>query len=270
MIRKRTEQSNRAVEGYVDIELGIQEASPGPGLPSREALEALLYDWHNYHKLRAQHFDVSYLLQRLERAARLLVLGAGTGRVAVPLAAGGRVVVALDRSVERLRRIPARPRLHPLAADFRAAGLSRFADAAVFPYSSFQLLATRQDRLAALGTAHRALRPRGMLLVDVSPSFERRTTTDGWRLALEAPCAPLGMLVREHERAARADDHVVLQKTFSGTDGRLLLVEERWALLSAIDLPGLLADSGFELAEVEEGYGGDRSAHRRVFVAYAR
>ncbi|MFE7117752.1 hypothetical protein ACFU99_20285, partial [Streptomyces sp. NPDC057654] len=78
-----------------------------------EEWEALLYDWHNQHRLRRQQRDIAYWLNLTERNDRLLVLGAGTGRVAVPLAEHrdsnhdrDRSVTAVDLSQARLRRMP--------------------------------------------------------------------------------------------------------------------------------------------------------------------
>jgi predicted RNA methylase len=41
-------------------------------------------------------------------------LGAGTGRVAVPLAQAGRKVVALDLDIARLKRMPQMSGLYPV------------------------------------------------------------------------------------------------------------------------------------------------------------
>ena len=88
-------------------------------------LEALLYDWHNSHSLVGQQADIGYWLDETRASDRILVLGAGTGRVAAPLAARGTaIVVALDLSLARLARIPAMPRLARVCADMTAIPLS--------------------------------------------------------------------------------------------------------------------------------------------------
>ncbi|MFE9750238.1 class I SAM-dependent methyltransferase [Saccharothrix saharensis] len=137
--------------------------------------EALLYDWHNDHLLRAQRADVDYWQASTADADRLLVLGAGTGRVAAPLARHRpRLVTALDLSPARLRRVPAVPGLRPVCGDMRRLPLAGGFDAAIVPYSAMQLLVSPRDRDQALVDAARVLTPDGFLHVDVSGNFDTR------------------------------------------------------------------------------------------------
>src|SRR3954453_4979770 len=88
--------------------------------------DAALYDYE-YRRRRA---DVSFYreIARRRGADRVLELGAGPGRVTLPLARDGRHVVALDQSpamLDRLRgriaRLPdaAAARITPVAGDLR-------------------------------------------------------------------------------------------------------------------------------------------------------
>ncbi|CAM5640539.1 hypothetical protein SCALM49S_04794 [Streptomyces californicus] len=151
-------------------------------------VEALLYDWHNQHKLRNQRLDLEYWLTLVPPQQNTVVLGAGTGRVASPLATRpGSRVVAIDLSRRRLARIPAAPGLHPVCADMRRLPLSRTADQVVIPYSTFQLLRTAEDRERALAEAVRIMRPGATLHIDVSSNFDLRQSSD-WQLVLSASC----------------------------------------------------------------------------------
>ena len=193
-------------------------------------LEALLYDWHNSHSLVGQQADISYWLNETRASDRILVLGAGTGRVAVPLAARGTaVVVALDLSLARLARVPAMARLARVCADMTVIPLSGGFDSVVVPYSAFQLLRTRADRLLALRAAAGALSSRGVLHIDVSTSFDSRPGS-GPRVVLAELCPELGEIVTEVAECTRDADALVLCKEFRGE-------AETWSAPSRSDGP---------------------------------
>ena len=182
-------------------------------------LEALLYDWHNSHSLVGQQADIGYWLDETRASDRILVLSAGTGRVAAPLAARGTaIVVALDLSLARLARIPAMPRLARVCADMTAIPLSAGFDSVVVPYSAFQLLRTRADRLEALRVAAGALSSRGVLHIDVSTSFDSRPDS-GPQVTLAEFCPELGEIVTEVTECTRDADSLVLCKEFRDEAG---------------------------------------------------
>lgn len=224
--------------------------------------EARLYDWHNEHRLRTQQADIAYWQTVVPAATRVAVLGAGTGRVARPLCEQGRTVVAVDLSHARLRRIPPHPRLHPVCGDFRLLPLGSCFDAAIFPYSSFQLLTSAADRRRALAQAARVLIPGGQLHIDVSGSFDTKPPTD-WFQTLAAPCG--GSQVTEWERRTRAQDHILIEKSFRSQGAVLAEVRERWAFARSLALEAELGPAGFELTGVSRGYGPESATHRFVY-----
>ncbi|MCS0636930.1 class I SAM-dependent methyltransferase [Streptomyces sp. LP05-1] len=231
-----------------------------------EAWEALLYDWHNEHRLRNQRSDIAYWHGLTEPHDRILVLGAGTGRVAAPLAdRAGRRVTALDLSPERLARMPRGPGLLPVCGDMRRLPLTTRQDAVVIPYSAFQLLPTAGDRERTLTEAARVLEPGGSVHIDVSGSFDTRAESD-WRLSLAEPCPALdGGRVEEWERLRPKSDHVLIDKVFRTGSKVLARVTERWAHLGALGLEAALDRAGFELAGVDRGYGAGVSPHRTIY-----
>ncbi|GAA2640911.1 class I SAM-dependent methyltransferase [Streptomyces axinellae] len=237
----------------------------------QDGWEALLYDWHNEHLLRNQRHDIAYWLGLTASRDRILVLGAGTGRVAAPLAERpGHRVMAVDLSRARLARMPRTRGLHPVCADMRRLPLSAGQDAVVVPYSTFQLLRTPTERELALREAARVLPPGRTLHIDVSGNFDTREKSD-WRLTLAEPCPALGgQRVEEWERLRPRPNHLLIDKLFRTERGELTRLTERWSHLRALDLEPALDRAGFTLDHIDHGYGNGISPHRSIYHAHRK
>lgn len=139
-----------------------------------------------WHDIECGGYDSDLPLWR-ELAAHgpTLDVGAGTGRVALHLAAHGTPVTALDREDELLDALRARAdrldlRVETIAADARSfdAGGPRFATILV-PMQTLQLLGGADGRAAFLRAARAHLRPGGILaaaLADAQDAFDAEHT----------------------------------------------------------------------------------------------
>jgi SAM-dependent methyltransferase len=139
---------------------------------------APFYDWENARTVGRK--DVPFW-RRIAVASpgRVLELGCGTGRIALPLARAGAAMVGLDRSAPMLARAarraralrsPLRGTLRFVRGDIRAAPF-RAGDfgAVIAPYGVLQSLTRERDLSAALESAARVLTPGGLLGVDLVP-----------------------------------------------------------------------------------------------------
>lgn len=139
--------------------------------------DAALYDYE-YRRRRA---DVTFYRelakQRLGGPGRVLELGAGSGRVSVPLARDGHQVVAVDQSAAMLsgleRRIAALPeavasRITPLRADLRdfVVGKQKF-PLVIAAFNVLEHLYTRGELAACLARVAAHLEPGGAFAFDV-------------------------------------------------------------------------------------------------------
>ncbi len=111
----------------------------------------------------------------------VLELGVGTGRIALPLARAGFQVTGLDISfpmlVKARERVVAEnltSRTHVIHADFRRPPLAPGQYALAFcAYNAFLHLIEGRDQVQALTAWRRALRPGGLLVIDVeNPQLE--------------------------------------------------------------------------------------------------
>jgi SAM-dependent methyltransferase len=121
-------------------------------------------------------------------AAKVLDVGAGTGRVSLDLAGAGHHVTALDRSPRLLGALADRAaraglEIETVLADARGFELSRQDfDLCLVPMQTLQLLRGETERRAVLAAARTHLRPGGLLafaiVTDVDP-FDSRAGSLG-------------------------------------------------------------------------------------------
>jgi SAM-dependent methyltransferase len=112
--------------------------------------------WHDVEN-GAYDADLSLWRQLAEAAGGgpVLDLGAGTGRVAVDLAARGHEVVALDRDAELLAALADRaPEVTTITADARGFTLRLTFPLVIAPMQLMQILGGRDGRLAMLERVH--------------------------------------------------------------------------------------------------------------------
>jgi SAM-dependent methyltransferase len=123
--------------------------------------------------------DIGFYLSLSRRLAprKVLELGCGTGRIALPLAELGFEVIGLDNQPEMLQkaeerrrqaRNEIRERLQFFEGDMRTWTASRDFDLILIPASSITHVHSLEDQLAVWNTCHDNLRPGGRLLVDVT------------------------------------------------------------------------------------------------------
>ena len=128
--------------------------------------------------------DVGFYLA-VARAARgrLLELGCGNGRILLKLASEGIDAIGIDRSsgmLAALRRKARAAGITPRAArmDVRALAFDAAFDTVLCPYSLVTYMSTAQDAASLVREAHRALRPRGTLVIDAFVPREAAIASD--------------------------------------------------------------------------------------------
>jgi len=113
--------------------------------------------------------DADMLLELCAPGQRVLELGSGNGRLAIPLAEHGCDVTAVDSSDAMLavgQRRMQQAGVRVVRADMRCLGLSQDFDFILFGLSTFQHLLRRGDQLGALCAVQRHLASGGRLLID--------------------------------------------------------------------------------------------------------
>lgn len=146
---------------------------------------AAFYDWENAQTVGRRDIPFWQSLARRTRG-KILELGAGTGRLTVPLSrVAGRRVVGIDRSLPMLTRAIAKLKRKRPGVRNAAHYMSRlvlgdirelpFEDGTfklvIAPYGMLQSLTSERDLKNALAEAARVLAPGGVLGVDLVPDL---------------------------------------------------------------------------------------------------
>jgi SAM-dependent methyltransferase len=188
--------------------------------------------------------DVGFYVAEARKAGgRIVELGVGTGRVAVPIAEAGVPVIGVDSSAGMLEVCRRRARaagverlLDLRLGDLRDPPVEERVRLVVSPFRALLHLETDADRRAALAAAFRLLRPGGRFVFDVfAPSRADVEETHGrW-------------LQREPGIWERADWDLERRVLTLQVRGEEVKTSMRLAWLPAEDWRALLEATGFEV-----------------------
>lgn len=209
-------------------------------------------------------FDRDFFLEEAAAAGGpILELGAGTGRLTLPLVGAGAAVTAVDLSRGMLDRLEAKLAARGLSAAVVCADacdlppLGPFA-LAIFPFHSMMEILGADRRRAVLRGVRERLSPGGRFVVTLHNPAVRRRTVDGVLRVVGSFPAPDGTLVvsgSEH-----GGDPVVTRHQFLelyAPDGRLLSKTHQPMMFELIEREPFEAtarEEGFEIAALYGDY----------------
>lgn len=234
----------------------------------QQPVEPLLYDWHNDLALESQKHDIAFLKKIIKQysAHNILIVGAGTGRVAIPLSQTV-TVTALDKDQDRLARLKSRKSniKEIICSDilgFDPQGQKY--DLVISPYSTIQAFYPPTTIKKAFERISSALKDDGLFVFDVSTSFNNKPSSS-WQKILSGYCSELGSQVNECQKIERQAHYLRISKRFKYSGGQLNLTE-RWSYYNEELIKQSLAATSFKVIKVYKGYGKNISTHRRIYV----
>ena len=222
--------------------------------------------------------DIEWYRQKaIDSAGPVLELGAGTGRITIPIADSGIPITALDASAamlaklhDKIRALPedVRSRVAIHQGDMRTFALGETFALVIIPFRAFLHNLTFDDQLATLKRVYDHLRPGGELAFNVfHPSLEYMAAFAGsqagtwrWRSTRELPAGGFAVLseasrydtvqqgVRSMLRSEEFDEDGSLRRT------HMLSLE--LAYLYPSDIRRLLSAAGFELVRMSGDFKG--------------
>ena len=245
---------------------------------------APFYDWENAQTV--QRRDVPFW-DRLaaSQAGAVLELGCGTGRITVPVARTGALIVGIDRSAEMLARGRTRLRRSQLTraarlvrGDIRALPFKKRPGFALVmaPYGILQSLTREQDLAATLASVHGVLRRGGLFVIDLVPDLPNWDEyTDRVSMSGTAPGGRRLTLVesvrQDRDRGLTIFDQQYVERRGRQTNVRRFSLTFR--TLSVRQMSRRLEAAGFEVRAVLGDYLGgpwDKRSDTWVMVARRR
>jgi SAM-dependent methyltransferase len=116
------------------------------------------------------------------QSGAVLDIGAGTGRVTLPLARAGHAVLAIDLDDELLGALRDRAgdlQVRTIVADARSFGIGEEFGLAIVPMQTVQLLGGADGRAAFMESVRLHLAPRAILAVAIAEQLERFEVIEG-------------------------------------------------------------------------------------------
>jgi SAM-dependent methyltransferase len=248
---------------------------------------APFYDWENARTLGRK--DVPFWTRVASGVdGRVLELGCGTGRIALPLAKAGVRLFGVDRSTPMLERAARRARaeakrrrrrssrfLPLLRADIRALPFSEASFAAVLaPYGILQSLTSDRDLTATLNAVARVLEPGGLFGLDLVPDVPNWKEY-GQRIQMRGKAAKgTHLTLLESVRQDRRRHLTIFQQTYverRGRDTREHAFELTFRTLPIQTMRRRLERAGFEVVAALGDYqGGLWDERADVWIILAR
>ena len=264
---------------------GSQEWPGGAEPHVRISHMSVPYDPELYDIAMPQSFggDVDWYRSKARAAdGPVLELGAGTGRVTIPIAQDGGSVWALDANARMLATLrhkaaalpnDVQKRITIVEGDMRTFALeTRFA-LVISPFRAFLHNLTHEDQLACVRRVYDHLRPGGRFAFNIfHPSLEYMARSAGplagvWRVVATHPLPDAGWLVR-----SEANHYDTVQRRVRslhryeqyGADGdltRTFLQRLELAYLYPADVRTLLQEAGFSSVEIHGDFRGRPLEH---------
>lgn len=142
--------------------------------------------------------DVDFYLNYFRNyKGKILEIGAGTGRITIPLLKSGLDIIALDIAPKMLEILKKKVKkenisVKTICADMRGFKLKDKFDAIIITFRTFQHMYTVKDQIRALINVKKHLKPNGILIFDVyNPSLKYIQAGD-WQWQRDGTVQPAG------------------------------------------------------------------------------
>ncbi len=229
---------------------------------NNEFLEGVFYDWHNDNILGRQNRDIKFYKNYIKKhnIDNVLVVGAGTGRVAIPLSKIAKVD-ALDLSLGRLIRLSEHDdSINIIATDFLKYETIVKYSLIIFPYSTIQAFAlSKYEQI--INKIKKLLNSDGICLIDYDRSFENMKNTKK-KKKCESYCKRIREKVVEYDTEYIRKGFIEVCREFYYNDTKKE-VKEKWYLFNFDLFQNKIEDNNMVISNIFDGYN-NNSSYKRV------
>lgn len=230
-------------------------------------LLAIMYDFYNQHTLRDQNRDINYYINQIQKysAERVLVVGAGTGRVAIPLS-NYTNVTALDFDEERLKVLISKNKnINVICCDFINFNPLEKYDLIIFPYSTIQFCGDITKINKIFNKLNQVMTEQTICIFDVSESFNEKSEKTNEFLFKDF-CDEIKEQVEVYYSSKRYNDFIEFFIEYRLVEKNYNVIEnEKYCYYDQEMFSNLLNKSNLLLLKIDNGYGDNIFQHKHLY-----
>ena len=231
-------------------------------------LLALMYEFYNYNTLRGQNDDIPYYIKQIDKysSKNILVVGAGTGRVAIPLANYCNVT-ALDFDKERLNVLNEKcNNIKIVCEDFLKFNSSESYDLIIIPYSTIQFDCNKHKLKQMLLKLKELMNKSTIAIFDMSESFNSKEEKYD-EFIFEGYCSDVDDKVSVFYTAKRYDEYIKFIIKYKLKKLQKELIEnEKYYYYNPSLVEFLIKETGLEIITLDSGYRNNNSfTHKHLY-----
>ncbi len=228
---------------------------------------AIMYDFYNMHVLRGQNKDINYYINQLDKynAKSALVVGAGTGRVAIPLSKYIHVT-ALDLDKSRLELLKEKcDPINTICVNFIYYKSNETFDIIIIPYSTLQFLEIDDKVNLFFKSLYNIMQDGTVAIIDVSESFNTKPEKDR-HLVFKDYCSEVDDIVEVYYSSKRSEKYIEFFVEYKLCKKNVSFLEhEKYGYYDREALVKIINDNGLEVLRIDDGYGDGEFTHKHLY-----
>ena len=230
-------------------------------------LLAIMYDFYNRHVLRDQNRDIDYYIKQIKKysAKRVLVVGAGTGRVAIPLSDYAKIT-ALDLDKERLEVLKSKnENINVVCCDFINFNSLEKYDLIIVPYSTIQFCGDITKINKIFNKLNQIMTEQTICIFDVSESFNEKPERTNEFLFKDF-CDEIKEQVKVYYSSKRYNNFIEFFIEYRLVEKNYSVIEkEKYCYYDQELFSNLLNKQNLLLLKIDNGYGDNIFQHKHLY-----
>lgn len=228
---------------------------------------ALMYDFYNEHILRGQNNDINYYIEQIKKyqAKKVLVVGSGTGRVAIPLSKYT-FVTALDFDEARLEVLKEKEKnVKTICVNFLNYKTNNKFDLIIIPYSTLQFDNDLNKLNKFFENLYQIMTQNTILIFDVSKSFNTKVEKNR-EFLFKDYSSKVEDEIEVYYSAKRFDEYIEFLIEYKMCNKNIKVFEhEKYYYYEEEKLLKLINDNNFKLLKIDYGYGNNEFKHKHLY-----
>ncbi|MDD3048403.1 MAG: class I SAM-dependent methyltransferase [Bacilli bacterium] len=237
----------------------------------KDKMLAYSYDFYNQHMLQNQNLDIDYYKKQIKKynIKKVLIVGAGTGRIALPLSKITKVD-ALDLDQSRLNILKEKNnKINTYCIDFTKNIIPKKYDMIIVPYSTFQLFGSYNNIKKGLHNANNLLSLKGILIFDVSESFNNKPNSVYSKL-FEDYSKEYNTQIEVYKKSKKYKEYISFVTYFYFAKLKIKVYEKEKYLYYKSEKLMQLISQELIFEKIDNGYGNDSTLHKHIYYCRKR